>query len=67
MQKDLRDKLKSMSALIDSSIRTVQKISADLRPTLLDNLGLGAAVEWAVKEFQNEHESDVRFLLSHLR
>lgn len=52
MQKDLRDKLKSMSALIDSSIRTVQKISADLRPTLLDNLGLGAAVEWAVKEFQ---------------
>ena len=51
-QKDLRVKLKSMSGLVDSSIRTVQRISADLRPTLLDNLGLGAAVEWAVKEFQ---------------
>jgi PAS domain S-box-containing protein len=51
-QQDLRKKLKSMSARVDSSIRTVQKISADLRPTLLDNLGLGAAVEWAVKEFQ---------------
>jgi PAS domain S-box-containing protein len=52
-QKNLREKLKSMSTLVDSSIRTVQRISSDLRPTLLDNLGLGAAVEWAVKEFQN--------------
>jgi PAS domain S-box-containing protein len=51
-QKDLRSKLKSMSVLVDSSIRTVQRISSDLRPTLLDNLGLGAAVEWAVNEFQ---------------
>lgn len=51
-QKDLRNKLKSMSNLVDSSIMTVQRISSDLRPTLLDNLGLGAAVEWAAKEFQ---------------
>jgi PAS domain S-box-containing protein len=51
-QKDLRKKLQTMSTLVDSSIKTVQRISADLRPTLLDNLGLGAAVEWAAKEFQ---------------
>jgi PAS domain S-box-containing protein len=51
-EKDLQDQVKSMTGLIDSSIRSVQKISTDLRPTLLDNLGLGAAVEWAVKHFQ---------------
>jgi PAS domain S-box-containing protein len=51
-QKDLRPRFKAMSALIESSIRTVQRISTDLRPTLLDNLGLGAAVEWAAREFQ---------------
>jgi signal transduction histidine kinase len=34
------------------SIQSVQRISADLRPTLLDILGLGAAVDWAAKEFQ---------------
>ena len=51
-EKDLRNKSKSMTKLIDATIRTVQRISTDLRPTLLDDLGLGAAVEWEVKEFQ---------------
>ena len=51
-EKDMRSKIRSMTKLIDSTIRSVQKISTDLRPTLLDNLGLGAAVEWAVRDFQ---------------
>ena len=41
-----------MTKLIDSTIRSVQRISADLRPSLLDNLGIGAAAEWQAKEFQ---------------
>jgi PAS domain S-box-containing protein len=61
-QKDLRKKLKSMSVLVDSSIRTVQRISTDLRPTLLDNFGLGAAVEWAAREFQKR--TKIRCLVS---
>jgi PAS domain S-box-containing protein len=52
--KTLLSKAKAMTDLIDSSIRSVQRISTDLRPTLLDNLGLGAAVEWAVREFQKK-------------
>lgn len=51
-QKELKRETKSMSKLIDSAIQTVQKISSDLRPTLLDNLGIGAAVEWQTREFQ---------------
>ncbi len=51
-EKDLRKKTESMTRLIDSAIRSVQRISSTLRPTLLDNVGLGAAAEWAVAEFQ---------------
>ena len=51
-QKELRKESHSLTKLIDASIRSVQKISSDLRPTLLDNLGIGAAVEWQTKEFQ---------------
>ncbi len=51
-EREIRNKMKSMMKLIDSSIRSVQRISADLRPALLDDLGLGAALEWAVKNFQ---------------
>jgi signal transduction histidine kinase len=49
--RDLRGKIKSAMNLADSSIRSVQRISSELRPTLLDDLGLGAAIAWAVKEF----------------
>ncbi len=51
-ERDVQTRIESMTALVDSAIHSVQKIATDLRPTLLDDLGLGAAVEWAVKEFQ---------------
>ena len=34
-------------------IRTVQKIATDLRPGILDELGVAAAIEWVAKDFQN--------------
>ncbi|UCG11191.1 MAG: HAMP domain-containing protein [Deltaproteobacteria bacterium] len=46
-------KIKSMSKLIDATIHTVQRLSADLRPGILDDLGLAAAIEWQAEEFQN--------------
>lgn len=52
-QKDLRTKAQGVSALISAAISKVQKISSTLRPTLLDDLGITAAVEWQVREFQN--------------
>jgi signal transduction histidine kinase len=41
-----------MMQLIDSAVSTVRKISTELRPGILDNLGLSAAIEWQAKEFQ---------------
>jgi PAS domain S-box-containing protein len=38
--------------LLDEAITTVQDISARLRPGILDDLGLFAAVEWQTDEFQ---------------
>jgi PAS domain S-box-containing protein len=49
----LLNKTKSMSSLIDMTIKSVQRISSELRPGLLDNLGLSAAIEWQVDEFEN--------------
>ena len=49
---ELAGKTKSMSDMIDSGIKTVQKILSVLRPNLLDDLGLIAAIEWQIQEFQ---------------
>ncbi len=48
----LIEKIGAMLKLVDSTIRTVKRISSDLRPVVLDDLGLVAAVEWQAEEFQ---------------
>jgi signal transduction histidine kinase len=51
--KPLLDKTRQLSEHIDSTIQTVRRISSELRPGVLDYLGLGAALEWQANEFQN--------------
>jgi PAS domain S-box-containing protein len=48
----LFEKLGAMSKLIDTTTQTVRRISTQLRPGLLDDLGLVAAIEWQAQEFQ---------------
>lgn len=50
--KEIRDKIHSMSGLVDATIDSVHNISTELRPSLLDDLGLPAAIEWQAAEFQ---------------
>ena len=40
------------AAAIDEMIGTVRRISSELRPQILDDLGLLAALEWQAKDFQ---------------
>jgi signal transduction histidine kinase len=51
-QKELVEKAEELSARIDSTIQTVRRISTELRPGILDHLGLAAALEWQAQEFQ---------------
>jgi signal transduction histidine kinase len=47
----IRQKTDIMSDLVVKTIHTVQRISRDLRPRMLDDLGLAAAIEWQAEEF----------------
>lgn len=48
----LKGKIQRMRRLVDTTIDSVHRISTELRPILLDDLGLTAAMEWQVQEFQ---------------
>ena len=61
-QKPLLEKLEAMSKLTGATLKTVQRISTELRPSLLDHLGLAAAIEWQVEEFQNR--SGIKYKLT---
>lgn len=51
MQAVLTEKINGASSLVDDTIRTVQKVATELRPGLLDKLGLAAALEHEARIF----------------
>jgi PAS domain S-box-containing protein len=44
-------KITSMAELVDDLISRVRRLSSELRPPVLDRLGLIAAIEWQLEEF----------------
>ncbi|MGZ4960567.1 MAG: histidine kinase [Methylomonas sp.] len=58
-------KTDSMMALIDSTVDSVRRIAANLRPGLLDDLGLAAAVEWLLEDFHKRTGVNYSLEMSH--
>jgi len=58
----LQQRVKDSLQLLDHTIMTVRKIAAELRPGILDDLGLVAAVEWQAEEFEKRSGIKARFL-----
>jgi PAS domain S-box-containing protein len=54
---DLLERTEAMRALLDSTVATTRRISADLRPLVLDDLGLGAAAEWLAQSFSQRTQT----------
>ena len=51
-QTQARNKMKSMLLHVDETIERVRRIASELRPSILDDLGLLPAIEWQVEDFQ---------------
>src|SRR5256885_8876344 len=52
-----------MTAIIDSTAQEIQRVAAELRPSVLDELGLRAAIEWEAREFAARTGIDCRLQL----
>lgn len=58
----VRNRLQNLMEIIDHTVITVRKISSDLRPSILDDLGLSAALEWQCQQFESRSGIKTRFL-----
>ncbi len=48
----LSEKARNMGTLVDATIQSVRRLVTELRPGVLDDLGLVAAIEWQAQEFE---------------
>ena len=49
---ELGEKLANVMNLTDEIVHIVRRIASELRPSILDDIGLDAALEWQAKEFE---------------
>lgn len=50
----IQEDLQVMMGLVETTLQTVRRISTELRPGILDVLGLSEALEWQAQEFQEQ-------------
>jgi len=55
-------RMKDLLQTIDNTIKSVRRISSELRPSVLDDLGLIAAFEWLLKEFEKRSGIKTNFI-----
>jgi PAS domain S-box-containing protein len=58
-QKGMVDRVDGMLTLLDGTMQSVRKITTDLRPAVLDHLGLAAAIRWQCSEFRQRTQVEV--------
>jgi PAS domain S-box-containing protein len=49
---ELLEKIDELLSLLDDTVKTVRELSSRLRPSLLDDLGLVAAIDWHLNDFR---------------
>ena len=57
----IKEKINGIIDLVDKTLQSVRRISSDLRPSLLDDFGLIAALEWHSEEVAKRSEIQVNF------
>lgn len=62
-QPGVANRVASMFRLIDETLDAMRRVAADLRPVMLDDLGLVAAVEWLTEEFGKRTDIGIRLEL----
>ena len=59
---EINQKMREALKLIDETVKTVRRIATQLRPSILDDLGLISAMEWQSEEFEKRFKIKTSFV-----
>ena len=62
-EEELLEKARDMGEMLDKTVSSTRRISADLRPLMLDDLGLADAAGWLVDDFAKRSGVEARLEL----
>jgi PAS domain S-box-containing protein len=62
--KAIKQRLKNLIDILNSMLKSVRRISLELRPGVLDNIGLVTTIEWHLKEFEKRSGIKTSFIKS---
>jgi len=56
---ELVSKINNVTTLVSETIKSVQRITSQLRPEIIDDLGLNAAIQWYAREFSERNSIEI--------
>jgi PAS domain S-box-containing protein len=54
------EKARQINAMVEEAMETAKNLSKRLRPSLIDNLGVGAAIEWLVESWSEKENLSIK-------
>lgn len=54
----MTQKINNVLSLVGETIKTVQRLTSELRPQIIEDLGLEAAIEWYTNDFANRNRME---------
>ena len=58
-EENVLSKIEKVTILVSDTIKTVQRLTSQLRPEIIDDLGLEAAIKWYTKEFGTRNNIEI--------
>lgn len=59
--KETEEKINELNAMINQTITTIRRIASELRPAVLDHMGLTAAIEWQLNDLEKRFNIKTTF------
>jgi len=62
----VKSELSALNSMVDSLIDSVRKIATELRPGILDHLGIFPAIEWKIKQFRMRNKISCEYQIEEM-
>src|ERR1035441_500472 len=56
------EKISNIILMLNEAVKSIRRISTQLRPSILDDLGLVEALKWQAEEFQKRYGITIHFV-----